>query len=145
MSSEDLQLKNQVCFPLYAASRLVIRLYQPYLSRFDITYPQYLVLLVLWEQDGQTVNDIAEKLILNTNTLTPLLKRMETQQLIVRQRDASDERKVLVQLAEKGRELEKEAMEIPQQMAQCVLGNEITMEKLMSLKTSLQELIVHLK
>ncbi len=77
MVYEQLKLENQLCFPVYAASRLITREYQPFLDRLGITYPQYLVLMILWEEDGVPVNDIAKKLILNTNTITPLLKRME--------------------------------------------------------------------
>ena len=77
MEFEQLMLDNQLCFPVYAASRLIIREYQPYLDNLGITYPQYLVLMVLWETDNIPVNDISQKLILNTNTVTPLLKRME--------------------------------------------------------------------
>ncbi|HLP05717.1 MAG TPA: MarR family transcriptional regulator, partial [Paludibacter sp.] len=84
MSYEQLKLENQVCFPLYAASRLIIRAYQDDMDRLGITYPQYLVLMVLWENGEQTVNEIADKLILNTNTVTPLLKRMETAGLLTR-------------------------------------------------------------
>ena len=102
MDYAQLKLENQICFPLYAASRLVTREYQPHLDKLGITYPQYLVLMVLWENNGLTVNDISEKLILNTNTLTPLLKRMEKQQLLSRRRDVADERKVLISLTEKG-------------------------------------------
>src|SRR5512133_2652142 len=102
MEYEQLKLSNQICFPLYAASRLITREYQPYLDKMEITYPQYLVLLVLWETDGIPVNEIAQKLILNTNTITPLLKRMETQGLITRKRSENDERKVIVCLTGKG-------------------------------------------
>ncbi len=81
MEYEQLKLENQLCFPFYAVSRLIIRAYQEDLDVLGITYPQYLVLMVLWGKDGITVNQIAEKLILNTNTITPLLKRMETMRL----------------------------------------------------------------
>ncbi|NJO70307.1 MAG: MarR family transcriptional regulator, partial [Bacteroidetes bacterium] len=78
MAFEQLKLENQLCFPVYAVSRLITREYQPYLNKLGITYPQYLVLLVLWEHSSMTVNEISQKLILNTNTITPLLKRMES-------------------------------------------------------------------
>jgi hypothetical protein len=86
MKFEQLKLENQLCFPVYAASRLIIREYQPYLDKLGITYPQYLVLMVLWETNHVSVNEISQKLILNTNTVTPLLKRMESQGIINRQR-----------------------------------------------------------
>jgi DNA-binding MarR family transcriptional regulator len=84
MEYEQLKLNNQLCFPVYAASRLITREYQPHLDKLGVTYPQYLVLMVLWETDGISVNEIAQKLILNTNTVTPLLKRMELLNLISR-------------------------------------------------------------
>ena len=92
MAYEQLKLENQLCFPVYAASRLITREYQPFLDKLEITYPQYLVLMILWEEDGMPVNDIARKLILNTNTITPLLKRMEQQGIIRRRRSGKDER-----------------------------------------------------
>jgi DNA-binding MarR family transcriptional regulator len=121
-SDESLKLRNQLCFPLYAASRLITREYQPYLEKMGITYPQYLVLLVLWEEDGLTVNEIAHKLILNTNTVTPLLKRMEADEVIIRKRGLSDERKVLIMLTEKGREMKKSALLIPEQLSKDLIS-----------------------
>jgi len=113
MNYDQLKLENQLCFPLYAASRLIIRAYQSDLDALGITYPQYLVLMVLWEQDELNVNDIAEKLILNTNTVTPLLKRMEGLNLLTREISKTDQRKVLIRLTEKGQEMQIEAAEIP--------------------------------
>lgn len=113
MSYEQLKLENQICFPLYAASRLIIRAYQDDLDKLGITYPQYLVLIVLWEHKELTVNEIAEKLILNTNTITPLLKRMETQQILTRETSKADQRKVLVRLTDHGQAMRTEAAEIP--------------------------------
>ena len=98
MAYEQLKLENQLCFPVYAASRLIIREYQPHLDKLGITYSQYLVLMVLWEKDSIAVSEITQRLILNTNTVTPILKRMEAQGLITRQRSASDERKVIITL-----------------------------------------------
>lgn len=144
MGYDQLKLDNQICFPLYAASRLVIRLYQPYLDRLQITYPQYLVLLVLWERDGVCVGTIADKLILNTNTLTPLLKRMEEQKLIKRRRDEVDERKVIVVLEDAGRELEAAAAAIPGELVKCVVDEALSVDELLALKVQLQQLISHL-
>ncbi len=109
---EVLRLGNQVCFRLYTASRLVIQAYTPFLSKLGITYPQYLVLMVLWEQDKQPVNDIAHKLHLETNTVTPLLQRMEKQGILVRQRGETDKRQQIVSLTEKGKAMEEEAYNI---------------------------------
>lgn len=141
MAFEHLKLENQLCFPVYAASRLITREYQPYLDKLGITYPQYLVLLVLWEAETLPVNDIAKKLILNTNTITPLLKRMEQQGLIKRQRSEKDERKVMVQLTGKGVELKEEAVKIPEALAQSLLKSNMSVEELISLKDQLNEII----
>jgi MarR family transcriptional regulator, organic hydroperoxide resistance regulator len=145
MAYEQLKLENQLCFPVYAASRLIIREYQPLLDKLEITYPQYLVLLVLWEQDGITVNDISHKLILNTNTITPLLKRMENQKLISRLRSNEDERKVIIHLAERGRQIEAEAAKIPLQLANGLMYSSLNVDKLKGLKDKLCELIKYLK
>lgn len=141
MSYEHLKLDNQLCFPIYAASRLIIRQYQPFLDQLEITYPQYLVLLVLWETDGIAVNDIAKRLILNTNTITPLLKRMETQGLIERKRSETDERKVIVSLTPKGETMKTEAATIPEQLAKGIDTTEFSIDKLIDLRSNLNELI----
>jgi len=145
MQYEQLKLENQICFPLYAASRLITRGYQPHLEKLGITYPQYLVLMVLWEEDGVTVNDIAAKLILNTNTVTPLLKRMEGMGIISRRRSMADERKVLITLTEKGRKMRNEAAAIPLQQVEELQQVGITAEELMELKQRLDRLVEHLK
>ncbi len=116
MIYEQLKLENQICFPLYAASRLIIRAYQEDLEKLNITYTQYLVLMVLWEKENLTVNEIAEKLILNTNTVTPLLKRMEYSELITRLPAANDQRKVMIKLTQQGKELQLLASEIPKNL-----------------------------
>lgn len=141
MAYEQLKLSNQICFPVYAASRLITREYQPHLDRLGITYPQYLVLMVLWEQDHQPVNDIARRLILNTNTITPLLKRLQAQGIIHRERSTEDERKVIVSLTQKGKELQEEAAQIPQQLVADLLNGPIKTEELLALKQQLYELI----
>lgn len=142
---EQLKLDNQICFPFYAASRLIIRAYQPHLDKLGITYPQYLVMLVLWEQDRLPVNDIAQKLILNTNTVTPLLKRMETMGLIQRKKSKEDERKVLVTLTQQGKEMQEEAAGIPEALMQSVTPGEVDMEALEKLKVQMQGLIAFLE
>lgn len=118
MEYEQLKLENQLCFPFYAVSRLIIRAYQEDLDALGITYTQYLVMLVLWENDGKTVNEIAEKLILNTNTITPLLKRMEVMELILRTPSKTDQRKVQVTLTSKGKAMEESASHIPFRLMQ---------------------------
>jgi len=113
MNYDHLKLENQLCFPYYAVSRLIIRAYQEDLDALGITYPQYLVLMVLWEKDEQSVVEIADKLILNTNTITPLLKRMEAMKLILRTPSKTDQRKVMVTLTEQGVLLQEKASCIP--------------------------------
>jgi len=144
MDYDHLKLENQLCFPLYAASRLVIREYQPYLDKLGITYPQYLVLMVLWETDGITVNDISQKLILNTNTITPLLKRMESNQIIERIRSKEDERKVIIRLTEKGRNLRIEAAEIPEKLVEGIKNDNMNLNELLALKDKLYVIINYL-
>lgn len=141
MKYEQLKLENQLCFPVYAASRLITREYQPFLDRLQITYPQYLVLMVLWENDRIPVNDIAKKLILNTNTITPLLKRMEQQGLLNRKRADKDERKVIVQLTKKGLNLQEEASKVPEELIKRLSDSELKIEDLIQLKESLNSLI----
>ncbi len=141
MAYEQLKLGNQLCFPVYAASRLITREYQPFLDRLGITYPQYLVLMILWEEDGMPVNDIAKKLILNTNTITPLLKRMENQGIVRRKRSRQDERKVIVQLTAKGRELQEEASLIPEKLAGRLVEGELKIDDLIRMKEMLDSMI----
>ncbi len=140
MAFEQLKLDNQICFPIYAASRLITREYQPHLDKLGITYPQYLVLMVLWENDNLTVNDITKKLILNTNTITPLLKRMESQGLITKQRSGDDERKVIITLTGKGKNMQTDAAEIPEKLA-ASLTESINVEQLSDLKEKLYQVI----
>ena len=105
----ELQLDNQICFRLYTASRLVTQAYTPMLTELDITYPQYLVLMVLWEKDNQPVNDIAHRLLLETNTVTPLLQRMEKLGIVTRKKGEKDKRQQIVSLTEKGKAMEEQA------------------------------------
>ncbi|MCH8620438.1 MarR family transcriptional regulator [Undibacterium sp. TS12] len=107
------QLGDQLCFALYSTSLAMNKLYRKLLKNMGITYSQYLVLMVLWEQDEQTVNDIGDRLILDSATLTPLLKRMEAQELITRVRSAEDERQVIISLTKAGNDLRKQAAALP--------------------------------
>ncbi len=141
MEYEQLKLENQLCFPVYAASRLIIREYQPYLDKLGITYPQYLVLMVLWEEDKLPVNEITRKLILNTNTVTPLLKRMETQGLITRVRSAKDERKVIIELSAKGSDMREAAAIIPEKLSAGLLNGPVSVDELINLKNQLNSII----
>ena len=129
MAYEQLKLRNQVCFRLYTASRLITQSYKPFLDLLGITYPQYLVLMVLWETDNQPVNEIAHKLILETNTVTPLIQRMEKQGLVIRTRGQVDSRQRIVSLTKEGRALEKEAAAVPSGLlngfSQCGLDTDL--------------------
>ena len=113
MNDEALKLDNQLCFALYACSREITKLYKPFLDNLDITYTQYISLLVLWEKDNITVKDIGKKLHLDSGTLTPLLKKLESMKLVKRIRDTVDERNVYIKLTPKGIELKQMAVEIP--------------------------------
>jgi len=113
-----LSLDLQLCFALYSASLAMTKLYKPLLEPLGLTYPQYLVMLVLWETDGLTVSQVGERLALDSGTLTPLLKRLEKAGLIQRLRDAADERRVLLQLTPAGRQLRSRAAEVPPAIAQ---------------------------
>ena len=144
MAYEQLKLENQLCFPVYAASRLITREYQPHLDKLGITYAQYLVLLVLSEKDGIAVSEITERLILNTNTVTPILKRMQAQGLIPRQRSGSDERKVIITLTPKGRQLQAEAASIPEQLVSGLVSEDIKVGDLEKLKDQLSDIIRNL-
>lgn len=142
---KQLRLDNQVCFPLYVASRLVIQQYQPLLHQLGVTYPQYLVLLVLWEHQKLNVGQIKELLFLDTNTLTPLLKRMEKSELLTRQRSKKDERVTEIHLTEKGQQLQGEAAAIPAEVFQQVNCALPSHSKLGELKELLQQMNQNLK
>ncbi len=118
--NEALKLKNQICFPLYAAARKIINAYQPYLKPLGITYTQYIVFMVLWEEDRLPVSEICDRLLLDSGTITPLLKKLESEGYVLRSRSASDERSVLISLTEKGRALKEKAAEVPLNMSSCV-------------------------
>lgn len=138
---EQLKLDNQLCFRLYTASRLITQAYRPLLSGIGLTYPQYLVMMVLWEKDGQPVNDIAKKLYLETNTVTPLLKRMEAEGFLSRCKGKADGRQVIVSLTPKGRALEGKAGCIPFQVGNAVACRSITPESAPALYNTLDDLI----
>jgi len=143
---EELKLDNQVCFRLYTAARLVMQAYTPLLSRLGITYPQYLVLMVLWEKDGQPVNDIARRLLLETNTVTPLLQRMEKHGIVTRKQGEVDKRQQIVSLTEKGKALEQQAYDtIPDGMAKSLAMCPLLTEDYQQLATELDNIINSLK
>ena len=139
MNSPQLLLSNQICFPIYSVSRLITKAYKPFLDKMGVTYPQYLVLMVLWENDGLNINQITEKLLLNTNTLSPLLKRMEKLELLERNRSSQDERSVIIRLTKKGMQLKKQAMPIPEQLIKSLLYESINIDDVMQLKDMMNE------
>ena len=141
MDDAQLKLSNQVCFPLYSVSRLLSKAYKPYLEKMEITYPQYLVMMVLWETDGVSINQISEKLLLNTNTLSPLLKRMENAKILKRNRCTKDERSVIIQLTEKGQNLKKQAAPIPDELIKKLLTENVKLDEVLQLKKMLNEWI----
>ena len=116
---DALKLENQLCFPLYACSREIIRQYKPFLDEIDLTYTQYIAMMVLWERKSVTVKELGERLYLDSGTLTPLLKKLEAKGLLTRARSTLDERNLIVTLTEEGKELRERAIHVPEQMAQC--------------------------
>lgn len=141
MDYDQLKLSNQICFPVYAVSRLITKEYQPHLDQFGITYPQYLVLLILWETNPIPVNDIAKKMILNTNTVTPLLKRMEAQGWIRREKQESDERKVWIHLTEKGLDFKHKAAKIPELLLNGLKTESLELDQIFELRDQLNQMI----
>ena len=135
---EAMKLDRQLCFPLYAAARNVTGLYTPWLKPLGLTYTQYIVLLVLWEQDGVSVTEIGEKLMLDNGTLSPLLKKMEQAGYVARRRCREDDRVVEITLTEAGRALQEKAKDIPRNVAGCI---ELPPEKALELYTLLYELL----
>ena len=116
---ESLLLDRQLCFPLYACAREMIKLYKPFLDELDLTYTQYIAMMVLWERKAVTVKELGQALFLDSGTLTPLLKKMEAKGLLRRRRSTEDERSLIVSLTEQGEQLRERAVEVPVKMAQC--------------------------
>lgn len=142
---EKFKLENQLCFRLYTASRLITQAYYPILSKFGLTYPQYLALLVLWEKDKRPVNDIARRLMLETNTVTPLLKRMEAEGVVTRGQGKKDARQMIVKLTKMGRELQKKLTDVPETVGKAVLCESVTPETVPGLFGMLDDIIKQLK
>ena len=135
---ESLLLENQVCFPIYALSRQIIQYYRPLLDELDITYPQYLVMMVLWERDTQTVNQLGALLKLDSGTLTPLLKRLEQKGLICRIRNTADERIVDISLTAPGKAMEEKACTVPLRMVE---NMGLSLEELKQLKQLAEKIL----
>lgn len=117
---DALKLERQLCFPLYACSKEIIRLYKPFLDKLDLTYTQYITMLILWEKETITSHELGECLYLDSGTLTPLLKKLESKEYLTRQRDKNDERNLIISLTDKGLKLKDEAVSVPTCMGQCI-------------------------
>ncbi len=137
-----IKLDNQICFSLYAASREIIKLYKPVLDKYNLTYTQYITMLVLWEEEKSTVKGIGKRLHLDSGTLTPLLKKLELMGLIIRYRDSNDDRVVIAELTKDGRELKEKIIDVPEQVF-CKVN--MSIEKASELKSNLDELLDILK
>ncbi|MBQ3280994.1 MAG: MarR family transcriptional regulator [Eubacterium sp.] len=139
---EAMKLTNQLCFPLYAASRCVVNLYTPLLKELGLTYTQYIVFLVLWEKDGITGGDICSRLMLDNGTVSPLLKKLQQEGYIERKRSEEDDRMVLITLTDKGRKLQEKAKDIPEKVGCCV---DLPQDKGKALYQLLYELLEEMK
>ena len=115
-----LKIENQLCFPLYACSKEIIKRYKPFLDEIDLTYTQYIAMLILWEEKKTTVKELGTRLYLDSGTLTPLLKKLEAKGFIERKRSDKDERNLIVKITNKGEELKEQAVQIPDKMSCCV-------------------------
>ena len=145
MIKPQFKLDNQICFRLYTASRLITQAYHPLLAAQGLTYPQYLVMMVLWEKDEQPVNDIAKRLMLETNTVTPLLKRMEAEGFLTRTRGREDARQMIVKLTKKGRDLQEILADVPETIGRSLLCESVTPETVPSLYAMLDGIISQLQ
>ena len=117
---ESLKLKNQLCFPIYLCSKEIIRKYTPYLKELNLTYTQYIVMMYLWENEKTNVKELGKKLLLDSNTLTPLLKKLEQKNYIKREKSEKDERNLIIKLTHQGSKLKEKALEIPQKIGKCI-------------------------
>ena len=115
-----LKLKNQICFPLYACSKEIVKAYKPYLDELDLTYTQYIAMMVMWEHKELRVKEIGQYLFLDSSTLTPLLKRLEEKGYVTRRRSAEDERDLIVTITESGETLKEKAVTVPIQLGSCI-------------------------
>ena len=139
---EALKLSNQLCFPLYAVSKEIVRRYKPFLDEIDLTYTQYITMLLLWEYGSMTVSGIGQKLYLDSGTLTPLLKRLEKQGYVRRERPKEDERVLFISLTEAGEALKEEAVNIPDSMKGCI---DLPDEEIWQLKTLLDKALIKIR
>ena len=116
----SLKIENQLCFPLYVCSKEIVRRYKPFLDKLDLTYTQYITMLIMWEHEKITSHELGEKLYLDSGTLTPVLKKLESKKYISRDRDDKDERNVIISITNKGKELKKQASLVPGEIGKCI-------------------------
>ncbi|KGK88550.1 MULTISPECIES: MarR family winged helix-turn-helix transcriptional regulator [unclassified Clostridium] len=135
---DKIKLENQICFPLYALSREIIKLYKPILDKYNLTYTQYITMLVIWEEEKIIFKELGKRLHLDSGTLTPVIKKLESMGLIIKYRSKEDDRVVIVELTEEGRVLKEDILEVPDKMFCKFKGNE---ETLIMLKKYLDELL----
>ncbi len=143
MASDKIRLDDQLCFKFYTLSRLVIQTYEPHFRKIGITYTQYLVLMVLWERDEQPVNDIATRLLLGINTISPLIKRMENSGLVSRHGSTADKRKQIVFLTQRGRQLEAMVAQARDELMARLASNSALAETMQGLGPKLDKLIAY--
>lgn len=140
-NKKALKLENQVCFPLYACARETIKLYKPFLDELNLTYTQYITLLVLWEKKQMTVKELGSRLYLDSGTLTPLLKKLEEKGLVDRKRSTVDERNLIVSITDAGYALQEKAVHIPTEMAKCLV---LTKEETITLYHLLYKMLTYI-
>jgi len=138
MQYNPLLLENQLCFPLYACSREIVKKYKPHLDEIGLTYTQYIAMMVLWEKKNINMKSLGEALYLDSGTLTPLLKKMEAEGLVTRMRSSEDERNLIISLTKKGEDLRQKAMDIPHKVGSCI---NISHEAAVSLRHTLNEIL----
>jgi len=135
---DSLKLENQLCFPLYACSKEIVRRYKTYLDKLDLTYTQYIVMMVMWEEKELNVKELGDKLFLDSGTLTPVLKKLEAKGYVTRERSKIDERTLIVTLTESGKELREMAVDIPVGMRGCL---KLSDEEMVQLRTMLNKIL----
>ena len=135
---DSLKLENQLCFPLYACSKEIVRRYKTYLDRLDLTYTQYIVMMVMWEEKELNVKELGDKLFLDSGTLTPVLKKLEAKGYVTRERSKIDERTLIVTLTESGKELREKAVDIPVGIRGCL---KLSDEEMVQLRTMLNKIL----
>ena len=135
---DSLKLENQICFPLYACSKEIIKAYKPYLDELDLTYTQYITMMVMWEHKELRVKEVGKYLLLDSNTLTPLLKRLEEKGYVTRRRSSEDERDLIVTITDSGEALKEKAVRVPERLGACI---DLDPQKAQTLYTLLYEVI----